>query len=282
MFTNSTPNYGLPQWVGSDKPTYLVDQNNAYLKIDQEIYAASQEATAANSTATNAKNQADTAITTANSALTTAQGVVETANEALTVATNANDNAGAAKAAADKASKDATDATSTVTDFVNNYGVLKVYETTPDKMTPIAGTITNSPKMLSAVKLVYTTELKLLTAVLTGFEGSGIVGTKMTAGPLTYYLSIKLPIATTSADGVFVPLGRVYSFYRPTTEDTEFGRASLVVVANGGNLWIAIARDDLATASLSYSETDIRFTCFLTPFTGLELTNWKDATNQHA
>ena len=34
-YSNQTPNLGLPQWTGSDKPTYLVDQNGAYDKIDQ-------------------------------------------------------------------------------------------------------------------------------------------------------------------------------------------------------------------------------------------------------
>lgn len=33
-YSNQTANLGLPQWSGSDKPTYLVDQNTAYLNID--------------------------------------------------------------------------------------------------------------------------------------------------------------------------------------------------------------------------------------------------------
>lgn len=38
-FTNSTEHFGLPQWVGSDTPTFLVDFNNAFLAIDNAIYA---------------------------------------------------------------------------------------------------------------------------------------------------------------------------------------------------------------------------------------------------
>ena len=29
--TNKTTNYSLPQWVGSDKPSYLGDFNDAFL-----------------------------------------------------------------------------------------------------------------------------------------------------------------------------------------------------------------------------------------------------------
>lgn len=38
-FTNSTEHFGLPQWIGSDTPTFLVDFNNAFLAIDSAIYA---------------------------------------------------------------------------------------------------------------------------------------------------------------------------------------------------------------------------------------------------
>ena len=33
-FTNSTENYGLPQWVGDDKPTFTGDFNQAFSAID--------------------------------------------------------------------------------------------------------------------------------------------------------------------------------------------------------------------------------------------------------
>lgn len=34
-FSNQTPNYGLPQWVGTDRPTFTTDFNNAFAKIDE-------------------------------------------------------------------------------------------------------------------------------------------------------------------------------------------------------------------------------------------------------
>lgn len=35
--TNKTPNYDLPQWVGSDHPTWQGDLNNAMLTIDNAL-----------------------------------------------------------------------------------------------------------------------------------------------------------------------------------------------------------------------------------------------------
>lgn len=36
-FTNSTPNLHLPQWVGSDKPQFATDINNAFSTIDASV-----------------------------------------------------------------------------------------------------------------------------------------------------------------------------------------------------------------------------------------------------
>lgn len=113
-FTNQTTHYGLPQWIGSDKPTYLVDQNNAYQTIDAEIYnanvtageavttanGASATAGAASSTAADALSAAQTASTTADSALTAAQDAGTVAQAAQTAAGAAQTAAEAAQAAA--------------------------------------------------------------------------------------------------------------------------------------------------------------------------------------
>lgn len=42
--TNSTTHYELSQYIGTDKPTYLVDYNQDMSKIDAGIYAAKSEA----------------------------------------------------------------------------------------------------------------------------------------------------------------------------------------------------------------------------------------------
>lgn len=50
-FTNKTPNYDLPQYIATDKPTYLVDANGAYLAIDTAMKANETAAATAQSTA---------------------------------------------------------------------------------------------------------------------------------------------------------------------------------------------------------------------------------------
>lgn len=99
-FTNETTHYGLPQWIGSDKPTYLVDQNNAYQKIDSEIYNANVAAGEAVTTANGASATAGAASATAADALSAAQTASTTADSALTEAQTANTNAQAAQTAA--------------------------------------------------------------------------------------------------------------------------------------------------------------------------------------
>lgn len=45
-FTNETQNYHLPQWVGSDKPTWLVDLNGAFSAIDTGMAATQAQSDA--------------------------------------------------------------------------------------------------------------------------------------------------------------------------------------------------------------------------------------------
>lgn len=99
-FTNQTTHYGLPQWIGSDKPTYLVDQNNAYQTIDSVIYNANVTAGEAVTTANGASSTAGAASATAADALTAAQTASTTADSALSEAQTANTNAQAAQTAA--------------------------------------------------------------------------------------------------------------------------------------------------------------------------------------
>ena len=80
--TNRTTNYNLPQFVGSDKPTWLGDFNGAMSSIDTQMKAN-------NDLGTLAKTTADTAQTTAESAQTTANTANSTANTANTTATSA-------------------------------------------------------------------------------------------------------------------------------------------------------------------------------------------------
>lgn len=82
-FTNQTTNYGLPQWIGTDKPTYLVDQNGAYATIDAELYNANSNAATALSSAASAVEVAGTASTNAQTAIDSAATANTNANSAL-------------------------------------------------------------------------------------------------------------------------------------------------------------------------------------------------------
>lgn len=92
-FTNSTPNYGLPQWIGTDKPTYLGDQNTAYSTIDTQLKANADAAAAATSTANTAASTATTASTNATTALNTANSAASEAASATSAAASATSTA---------------------------------------------------------------------------------------------------------------------------------------------------------------------------------------------
>lgn len=83
--TNKTINYQLPQFIGTDKPTWLGDVNGAFLTIDTTMKEN-------NNTATTAMNTAQTANTAASQAITSAQNAESTASQANITANNANSN----------------------------------------------------------------------------------------------------------------------------------------------------------------------------------------------
>lgn len=52
--TNKTTHYDLPQWIGTDKPTFLGDLNGAFATIDTQLYTAVTNAANANNNASSA------------------------------------------------------------------------------------------------------------------------------------------------------------------------------------------------------------------------------------
>lgn len=87
--TNSTANLSLPQFIGTDKPTWLGDVNGAFSAID--AYAGTNDAAvaAAVSDASSAIAQAASAVSTANAANTTAGNASTAATNAVGTANNA-------------------------------------------------------------------------------------------------------------------------------------------------------------------------------------------------
>ena len=61
--TNKTANYDLTQFIGTDKPAWLVDYNGDMVKIDTAIKNAADAASAAQTTANGADSKVDSTIT---------------------------------------------------------------------------------------------------------------------------------------------------------------------------------------------------------------------------
>lgn len=74
--TNSTTNYNLPQFLTTDKPSWLTDINGAFSNIDTAVYAAQSKADTAYADAGNAQGDATAALTNAAAADAKAGGAI--------------------------------------------------------------------------------------------------------------------------------------------------------------------------------------------------------------
>lgn len=115
--TNKTPNYALPQFIPTDKPTWLGDVNAAMLAIDTAMADNHTIAEGANTTAAGAEAKVQSAVDTANeakvdsaAALQTATSATGVAQNALTAATSATQTANAASTQAQQAAGTASQA----------------------------------------------------------------------------------------------------------------------------------------------------------------------------
>lgn len=106
-YTNSTPNYKLPQYVGTDKPTFLGDFNNAMAIIDTQMHANAENA--GEGIASLQKAQAQ--LTETQSTLTEVQSEVANVSG---IASTVNENVQQALSAANDASEAATQAQSQI------------------------------------------------------------------------------------------------------------------------------------------------------------------------
>lgn len=106
-FTNHTPNYNLPQYVGTDKPTFLGDFNNAMSTIDTALHNNEQNA----GEGLAELQQAQAALTETQETLTEVQ--TEVANVSG-IASTVNQNVQQALSAANDATTAANSATSQI------------------------------------------------------------------------------------------------------------------------------------------------------------------------
>lgn len=103
--TNSTANYNLPQFVGSDTPAWLTDVNGAMSAIDSQMKTNADSASTANASATTANGNIGTLgnlNTTAKTNLVSAVNEVNTGLGTVSgVASSASSTANSAKTAID-------------------------------------------------------------------------------------------------------------------------------------------------------------------------------------
>lgn len=155
--TNSTPNYGLPQYVADDKPTYLGDFNKAMLDIDTNMKTIDNKAVSAESEIASVQATANQALENANTATTKATTAQATAEQAQTSATNAQSTAETAqttattaKNTADTANASATSANENINNLIEEIG------------TWINQEIKNPDNTASSVKMSFNKTLKLM------------------------------------------------------------------------------------------------------------------------
>lgn len=88
--TNHTANYGLSQFLGTDKPAWLVDYNGDMSAIDTQMKANADAAAAAQSTANTADGKADTNASAINTLDTQINGVSGIAADVTTLQGSVN------------------------------------------------------------------------------------------------------------------------------------------------------------------------------------------------
>ena len=118
--TNTTPNYGLPQYIPTDKPTYLGDFNKAMLDIDTNMKSIENKAISAESGIETVQATANQALENANTAQTTATQAQTTADLAKTKADTATNTATRAQTTATEAKQTATQAQTTANKAESN------------------------------------------------------------------------------------------------------------------------------------------------------------------
>lgn len=113
--TNKTANYDLPQFVGTDKPTWLGDFNEAMFDIDAAMHENATDIASVETVAENASSAASQAsqdvaglTSTVNTLSTNVSAVTQTANNAQQTATSALNTANTANTKATTALEKAT------------------------------------------------------------------------------------------------------------------------------------------------------------------------------
>lgn len=131
--TNHTTNYNLPQFIGTDKPTWLTDVNGALNTIDTQMKANADSATSASTSAT-----------TANNAIGTLSNLETTAKTDLVSAVNeVNTNAGTAQTTANTAIGSANATATALNTFEQKFNLVNITQGNDNNYSK-TGTVTNN------------------------------------------------------------------------------------------------------------------------------------------
>lgn len=237
-FTNKTPNYNLPQWLGTDKPSWLVDVNGAFSSIDTAIKAAADSGSGADATA-------KAALETAQTAQETANGAVEQADNANTKADAANVTAGNAQTAAGTALTNANTALGLAQGAIKCYSKIDVI--TEDMMGPGLTFVSDASTALNRRILFYYPGLNLMQiSYVAPFNGTPTDGTANTILPSRNdYKLIKLPFSCTGSATI-----NGCTYYIRTNEQGESGaRFSWLTIRQlSGSAWVCFSDATVVTA----------------------------------
>lgn len=229
-FTNKTPNYNLPQWLGTDKPSWLVDVNGAFSNIDTAVKAAADSGSGADATAKAALETAQAAQDTANTANETANSAVTTAGESKSIANNAQS---VANEAITK-----VNALGPVTDWKSYFALTSsadveinsalTKKTTGEYLDQFQRLILFYNPSLKLMEISFYSEVSFTgsSAALAGvFTDARYPGAKLV--PL-----YKLPFSCTGT------LAIPYYMYKGNINDTSAAMNTGVIINNGDNAWL--------------------------------------------
>lgn len=194
-YTNHTPNYNLPQYVGTDKPTFLGDFNNAMTTIDTQMHNNAQnagEGIAALQQAQNALSETQETLTEVQTEVANVSGIaanvntnvqqaLTAANDATTAANNATSQIQPMVTAANKASADAQAAQQVANGNVTTLNQLServtALESKPQEVTTaifnLTGVSTTKPITIDVKKEGYTPVAAGITELTFDLNDSG-------------------------------------------------------------------------------------------------------------
>lgn len=215
-FTNHTPNYNLPQYVGTDKPTFLGDFNNAMSAIDTALHnnaqnageglSELQQAQAALAETQETLNEAQTEVANVSGIAATVnqnvQQALTAANDATTAANSATSQIQPAVTAANQASADAQAAQQVANGNVTTLNQLSERVTTLEEsaVTEITGRISaNIPYNSTSSAINNLAKFSINAPDGTKFNSLVFNFTEFEASTATY---TKIVVKPNDADGV--------------------------------------------------------------------------------